>query len=237
MKNGSIGEGETSGILFAGLFFHFGKIDGAAINSDGGSGLKFSGGDPQSLELVGEQEGGTLPYPTAGKVHFADMYFSIEECPVGQDDFTGIQRFPQLGFHTGRRISVHDEFGDGILTQMQVGGIFQNISPIERKVGFVALRSRAPHSRTLGAVQQTELDHGMVGHDTGHAAERINLAHDLSLCDTTDGRVAGHLCDHGKVHCHQEYLVSQSCGNDRRLAACVPGSHHYNIVMILHLFT
>ncbi len=87
-------------------------------------------------------------------------------------------------------------------------------------IGFlVALRARAPHAGALGGVQHAELDAGGVGVDSHLAAERVDLAHHLSLGQSADGWVARHLADGVQVHGQEQRLASHARGSQRRLDA------------------
>jgi hypothetical protein len=54
----------------------------------------------------------------------------------------------------------------------------------------VGLGSRPLHGRTARPVEEAELDAGGVGHPTHQAVESIDLAHQMTLAEPADRRVA-----------------------------------------------
>ena len=54
----------------------------------------------------------------------------------------------------------------------------------------VRLRARAAHGRTFAAVEHAELDAAAVGDPAHQPVERIDLAHQMALAETADGRIA-----------------------------------------------
>ena len=61
--------------------------------------------------------------------------------------------------------------------------------PVQLAIG---LRARGAHRRTLAGIERAELDAGRVGGPRHHAAQRIDLAHQVALADAADGRIAAH---------------------------------------------
>ena len=58
---------------------------------------------------------------------------------------------------------------------------------------LIALGAWRPHGRSPGSVEQAELDADGVGDLPHDAAQGIDFADQVSLGDTADGWVAGHL--------------------------------------------
>ena len=75
-------------------------------------------------------------------------------------------------------------------------------------MGFVRLGSGRLHRRTLAAVENPELDHGLIDQASHSTAERIDLPHQISLGQSTDGRITGHLSDAVQVLSDQHGVVA-----------------------------
>ena len=59
----------------------------------------------------------------------------------------------------------------------------------------VDLSPWASHRRAFGAIEQAELDAGLVGQPAHQAVEGVDLANQVTLAQAADGRVAAHLAD------------------------------------------
>ena len=189
------GEGEASGDVVSRLRGHAVEVDGASIDADGGAGFEFIGADAEVAELVGEQGGGGFAEATSGEVDLSDVYSAVEEGAGGEDDFTGAKGLALLGDDASRVVIFHEDGGDEVLSEVEVGLVFEQLFPEEGELLFVALGSGAPHGRSFGTVEHTELDHGVVGDDAGHSAQGVDLADDLSFGDAADSGIARHLRD------------------------------------------
>src|SRR5581483_3186340 len=58
---------------------------------------------------------------------------------------------------------------------------------------LVALGARRPNGRTAARVQKPELNADGIGDFPHHAAERVDLSHEVALGNSANGGVAGHL--------------------------------------------
>ena len=64
-----------------------------------------------------------------------------------------------------------------------------------RIAGAIGLGTRPAHRRALAAIEHPELDAAAIGHAAHQAIERIDLAHQMTLAETADRRIAGHRPD------------------------------------------
>ena len=143
----------------------------------------------------------------------SDMHQSVQESARSDDDAFGIELSSPNGAHadgTNDRIArtsicriFYQEFVCLILPDIQILCLIQMPAPLPDKLPSVALGPRTPHSWTFANVQHTELYRGGVSHQSHLAAEGINLAHNLPLGDTADGRIARHLRNLVHVHRHE----------------------------------
>jgi hypothetical protein len=100
---------------------------------------------------------------------------------------------------------------------------------LERVARLVTLRTRRPHRGAAPLVQHLELDPGAVGHDPHHAAERVDLAHHVTLGDPADRGVARHLGGVLGIHGEERYVKPHARTRHRRFAARVAGADHHDV--------
>ena len=99
--------------------------------------------------------------------------------------------------------------------------------------GLVGLRPWGPHRRTATGVQEAELDTRFVRRQTHHAAQGINLAHEMTFGDTADRRIARHLGDQIHIHRVQRRLQTHSRGCVRRFTAGMTRTHNHDVVFFV----
>ena len=93
---------------------------------------------------------------------------------------------------------------------------------------LVALRARRPDRRAARSIQQAELDADRIGDLAHDAAERVDFAHQVSLGDAADGRIAGHLRDQVDVQRVERGLQAHAGGGHGGLASGMAGADdHY----------
>ena len=121
------------------------------------------------------------------------------------------------------------ELGDLGLLDLEVGLGFEDLAHLEAVGLLVTLGAGRPDGGAARGVEQAELDADGVG-DFGHdAAERVDLAHDVSLGDAADGGVAGHLGDEVGVEGEQGGAQSHARRGHGSFAAGMTGSDDGNI--------
>ncbi len=145
--------------------------------------------------------------------------------------------------HHGTRRKLHSECGDdaayasvihldcphGVLPHIEIGSILESLAPHLREFHAVALGTRTPHGRSLRTVEHAKLYGRAVGNDTGHAAERVNLAYYLPLGYTPYGGITAHLGNLVHVHSDEQSRRAHACGSMCSLASGMTGSDHYHI--------
>ena len=148
----------------------------------------------------------------------------------------GGQHHPASAVHPARRI---DHPGDPALLDHQVlhrrGAPLQPGLVGERRLhGLpveppVDLGARPAHRRPLGAVEQAELDAHGVRQPAHQAIQRVDLAHEVTLAQAADRRVAGHLAQGGEVVGEQEGGGAQARGGGGCLTAGVASADHDHV--------
>ncbi len=93
----------------------------------------------------------------------------------------------------------------------------------------VRLGPRSADGRTLAAVQHPKLDPAGIGHATHQTIQGIDLANQMALAQTTDGRVAGHRADGRETMGHQGSLRAHPRSRARGLAAGVAATDNDDV--------
>ena len=165
-----------------------------------------------------------------------DVHQSVQERTRRDDDTPCQERHAQVCLHTLHLSVLHQQFAHLVLPYRQVLLVLHHLSPCPDEASAVALSPGAPHGGTLRAVQHAELQCRAVRHLSHVSAQGINLADDLPFGNSTHGRVARHLCYLVHVHGDEQRACSHlGCGTGS-LATSVAGSHHHDIIPLLHLF-
>jgi hypothetical protein len=95
------------------------------------------------------------------------------------------------------------------------------------------LRPRSPDGRTLSAVEHAKLDAGLVGDDAHQAAERVDLAHDLTFADPTDRGITRHAPDRRPRERDHRGVCAQPGGRPGGLGAGMPTANHQHVIVCL----
>ena len=133
------------------------------------------------------------------------------------------------GDHAADPAVLDDQILDAALDHLEIGGGADGRLhglAVELAVG---LGARALHGRTLGAVEQPELDAGGVGDAAHQAVEGIDLAHQVALAEPADGRIAGHLADRGERVGDERRAGAHAGSRGRGFAAGMAAAHHDHV--------
>ena len=93
----------------------------------------------------------------------------------------------------------------------------------------IGLGARTAHRRTLGLVQHAELDAAAINRPRHDAVERIDLAHQMTLAQPADRRVAGHLADLGRIMGDEQRPRPHPGRRRRRLGAGMAAADHDHV--------
>ena len=107
-------------------------------------------------------------------------------------------------------------------------GLGQHFFPID---STVSLRPRALNSWPLAAIQKTELDAGFIRDTPHNAVQRVNLAHQMPLTQTTDSRIAGHHPDPVARHRDQSSIRAHTRGCVGRFGSGMAATDNYHVKM------
>lgn len=134
----------------------------------------------------------------------ADVDLTTEESPGGYDDIVGFDYFPGFKLHADDlsvmafrvevesvRSAVNNNVRNGALDEREVRirvELSLHVLLVEHPV---YLCSRAPDGGSFAAVENPELDTGLVGDAAAEAIKGVDLSEHGSLADTAKRRVAG----------------------------------------------
>src|SRR5690606_35148636 len=85
----------------------------------------------------------------------------------------------------------------------------------------ISLRAGAAYGRTLAAIENAELDAGLISDTTHQAVQRGNLANKVTLAQPTKGRIAAHSADGFECLRDQRRRHAKTRGGCRRFTTGV----------------
>ncbi len=97
---------------------------------------------------------------------------------------------------------------------------------------LIALSAGCPNGWTLLCVQHPKLQTGHIGRLSHLAAKRIYLAGEMSLGQSADGGVAGHLADRIDVDREEQSLASHARRCQGRFDSSVAGTANDHIILL-----
>ena len=98
--------------------------------------------------------------------------------------------------------------------------------PIQPPVG---LGSGRADRGSLARVEDPELDAGTVDGPRHRATQGVDLAHEVPLADTAEGRVAAHLAEGLDALGQQQSLAAHAGGRQCGLGAGMAATHHNDL--------
>ena len=96
----------------------------------------------------------------------------------------------------------------------------------------VGLGARSTHRRTLGAIEQPELNSCPVRDPADQAVERIDFPHEMAFAEATYGRVTRHGSDSRKAHGEKRRARPHPGCRGRRFAAGMATADHDDIELL-----
>ena len=153
----------------------------------------------------------------------ADMNEPGQKCSRRENNRTCQQFFSGLGRNANNAILFKNKSAHGRFNNTQI--ILAANFVLHRRAVKLAVRlgAGASHRRTLRTIEQTELNSGTIRNPAHQAIKRIDLAHQMSLAQTADGRIARHLADGRKLVGDKSRVGTKPrrsrCGFNTRMAA------------------
>src|SRR5262249_26557332 len=97
----------------------------------------------------------------------------------------------------------------------------------------VCLGARPAYRWALGAVQDPELDAGLVRHLTHEAVEGVDFAHEMALAEPADRGIARHGSDGGEGERHEGGFGAEAREGRGRLAARMAAADNDHIAAVV----
>ncbi|MBB4016907.1 hypothetical protein GGR16_001936 [Chelatococcus caeni] len=144
-----------------------------------------------------------LAHAAGRDLYFADMDEAPQERSRGQHDGACLQDIAGRHDHGGDAVAVKQEIvrfsfdDDKILGRANLG---------LHRLGIelaICLGTRTTHGRALAAVEHAELDATGIRHPPHETVEGVHLAHEMTLAQPTDRRIARHGTDGVEAMRHQ----------------------------------
>jgi hypothetical protein len=151
---------------------------------------------------------------------------TVQESPGRDDDGVSAKAASVFQDDPGQSSVIQNEIDDFALPQMEIRSRFERAPHLRAITHAVRLRAWRLNRRPARAVEQTKLDTGSIDDATHNAAERVDLADEMSFRNAANGRIAGHLTDEVKVQSNQAGLRAESRRGRRCLAASMAGANH-----------
>jgi hypothetical protein len=121
---------------------------------------------------------------------------------------------------------IEHKIDDFSLPQMEIRGRFKRAPHLGAIAHAIRLCPWGLNRRPPRAVEQTKLDSSAVDDATHDAAERVNLADEMTFRDPANRRIARHLADEVEVQSDQPGFRAESRRGRRRLTTRMAGADH-----------
>ena len=160
------------------------------------------------------------------------MDLAVEEGAGCEDDRLGCESNTELRDDTRDPVASEDQIIDRLLEDLQIVLGLEALTDrafVEKAIG---LGTRRTNGGSLARVENPELDAGYIGGFGHRAAERIDLLDEVSLADSPDRWVAGHLSQRIDVVGQQKCLCPHSCCGKTRLGAGVSTADDDDVEML-----
>jgi hypothetical protein len=115
------------------------------------------------------------------------------------------------------------------LPEVEIGSGFKRAPHLASIPHAISLSSRRLHRGTTGTIEQPELNSCAIYNPAHNAAERVDFSHEVSLRDSTNGGIAGHLADEIQIQRNEAGFRAQSSRGRSGLTARMAGANHYYI--------
>jgi hypothetical protein len=135
----------------------------------------------------------------------------------------------ELRHHPADPVAAEDQVVRRLLEQRQVGLVFEATADrllVELPVG---LGAGGPYRRTLGGIQDAELDARLVGCRRHRTTQRIDLLDQMALADAADRGIAGHRAEGFDVVCEQQRARTGTRRSEGSFGAGMAAANHDHI--------
>jgi hypothetical protein len=205
----------------AGLAGHHRPVDRPAIDPGRGTGLQAPDAKLQLAQARGEAERCRIARAPALVVVEPDVDAAAEEGAHGEHHGPGADLDARDRDDAAHLAPLDHEVGGLLLKERQVRLALEERADRLAVELAVGLRTRRPHRGSLARIQGAELNPGAVGGARHRAPEGVDLAHQVSLADPADRRVAAHGAECLDALRQKERAHAHARRGQRRLGAGV----------------
>ncbi len=164
------------------------------------------------------------------------MDHAPEKSPCRQNHSAGAESASVLGHHTGDSAFFDNKIIHAAFNDCQPPlGFNRGLHGLSVEFA-VCLRSRAAHSRSLAPVEKAELDPCRISHTAHKPVQRINLAHKMTLAQTADSGITGHLADRVITMGDEQRRAPRACRRCRSFATGMTAANHNHIELRMNQF-
>ena len=210
-------------VQVAGLLGALGKVDAAAVDARRRAGLQPALRQLQLLQPRRQAHRRRVAGAAGGVVLQADVHPAVEEGAGGQHHRLAAEGDARLRDRAHHAVALDHQVVHRLLEQPQVGLVLQPVADRRLVEDAVGLGAGGAHRRALAAVEDAELDAGLVGGRGHRAAQRVHLLDQVALADAADAGVAAHLAQRLDVVGQQQRLAAHAgrgqCGLGAGMAA------------------
>src|SRR6185369_9559977 len=122
-----------------------------------------------------------------------------KKSPRRHDDSIRAKTASVFQYHTNQTPVIDHEIDDFPLPQMKIRRSLERAAHLRSIAHTIRLRSRRLNRRSTRAVEQPKLNSGAIDNAAHDAAERVDLAHKMSLSDSANRGIARHLADEVEI--------------------------------------
>src|SRR6185369_11068532 len=121
---------------------------------------------------------------------------------------------------------IEHKIDDFSLPQMEIRGRFKRAPHLGAIAHAIRLGSWRLNRRAARSIEQSKLNASTIDDAAHDAAERVDLAHEMSLRNSTNRGIARHLTDEIEIQRNQACFSAESRRGRRRLAARMASANH-----------
>ena len=189
----------------------------------------------QAPDLIGQNHRRRFAIAAALELALSDVGQTVEKRP-GRDDHGAAMDVPAVHQLNAANPAIFNPQRRHLgLFDPQVRLALQNLLHANPVLLLIALGAGRPDRRAAAGIEQPELNSNRIRHFAHDAAERVDLADEMTLGNTADRGIAGHLRDQVGVHRDHHGAQSHAGAGTRGLAAGVAPTDHDNVERLIHL--
>jgi hypothetical protein len=145
----------------------------------------------------------------------------------GRDNNCFSPKLSPIFQHDAREFAVvNHKVDDFSLAKMKIGRGLERTAHLGAVSHPIRLRPWRLDCRSPGTIEQAKLNSGAIDNAAHYSAKRIDLPHEVSFRNSTDGGIAGHLPNEIEVQRDQSGFGAEARRSRRRFTARVAGADH-----------